>query len=114
MLKKKKIIALAEKDFEKAWKLSKKTLKEPHHDLQYPRLYYRYGKSHPLYDTIFKLREAYLKLGFDEVVNPVFINEDEVYKQFGPEAPAILDRCFYLAGLPRPDIGIEKDKIKKN
>nr|WP_187286199.1 O-phosphoserine--tRNA ligase [Methanothermus fervidus] len=112
-MKKKKIIALAEKDFEKAWKLSKKTLKEPHHDLQYPRLYYRYGKSHPLYDTIFKLREAYLKLGFDEVVNPVFINEDEVYKQFGPEAPAILDRCFYLAGLPRPDIGIEKDKIKK-
>ncbi|WP_225369298.1 hypothetical protein [Methanobrevibacter arboriphilus] len=57
------------------------------------------------------LREAYLRLGFSEAVNPLFIDKNDVYKQFGPEAPAVLDRCFYLAGLPRPDIGIGVDKI---
>lgn len=65
-----------------------------------------------LYDTIWELRQAYLKLGFNETVNPVFVEEEDVYKQFGPEAPAVLDRCFYLAGLPRPDIGIGMDKIE--
>lgn len=64
-----------------------------------------------LYDTIWELRQAYLKLGFDETVNPLFVEQEDIYKQFGPEAPAVLDRCFYLAGLPRPDIGIGLDKI---
>lgn len=66
-----------------------------------------------LYDTIFELRKAYLQLGFDEVINPLFIDDDHIYRQFGPEAPAVLDRCFYLAGLPRPDIGLGLDKIEK-
>ena len=65
-----------------------------------------------LYDTIWEIRQAYLKLGFSETVNPVFIDEEDIYKQFGPEAPAVLDRCFFLAGLPRPDIGIGMDKIQ--
>ncbi len=65
-----------------------------------------------LYDTIWEIRQAYLKLGFNETVNPVFVDEEDIYKQFGPEAPAVLDRCFYLAGLPRPDIGIGMDKIQ--
>ena len=65
-----------------------------------------------LYDTIGELRQAYLKLGFNETVNPVFVEEEDIYKQFGPEAPAVLDCCFYLAGLPRPDIGIGMDKIE--
>ena len=66
-----------------------------------------------LYDTLAQLRQAYLNLGFNEAVNPVFIEEDHIYKQFGPEAPAVLDRCFYTAGLPRPDIVIGMDKIEK-
>ena len=65
-----------------------------------------------LFNTIWELRQAYLKLGFDETVNPLFVEEDDIYRQFGPEAPAVLDRCFYLAGLPRPDIGIGMDKIE--
>ncbi len=52
-------------------------------------------------------------MGFSEIINPLFIEEDHVYRQFGPEAPAILDRCFYLAGLPRPDIGLGMDKVEK-
>ncbi len=113
ILDKKEIIRLAKKDFEKAWVETARTLKKPHHDEEYPRLYLKTGKSHMLYDTIWELRQAYLRLGFDEVINPVFIDEDQIYKQFGPEAPAVLDRCFYLAGLPRPDIGLGLEKIEK-
>lgn len=104
---------MSKKDFEKAWSRTTDTLKNPHHDEQYPRIYFKTGKSHMLYDTIGELRKAYLQLGFNEVINPVFIDEDHIYKQFGPEAPAVLDRCFYLAGLPRPDIGLGMDKIEK-
>ena len=100
------------KDFEKAWAETAQTLKKPHHDNEYPRIHLKTGQSHMLYDTIWELRQAYLKLGFNETVNPVFVEEEDIYKQFGPEAPAVLDRCFYLAGLPRPDIGIGMDKIE--
>ncbi|MCC7554216.1 MAG: O-phosphoserine--tRNA ligase [Methanobacteriaceae archaeon] len=110
---KKKIIKLAKKDFEKAWIESKNLIKPTHPDYSYPKLKYDIGSSHILYDTLQELREAYLRLGFDEVVNPVFIEESHVHKQFGKEAPAVLDRCFYLAGLPRPDIGIGINKIEE-
>lgn len=113
ILKKKEIIQLAKKDFEKAWVKTAETLKKPHHDEQFPRLYFKTGKSHILYDTIDQLRNAYLRLGFDEVINPIFIEDDHIYRQFGPEAPAVLDRCFYLSGLPRPDIGLGMDKIER-
>ena len=110
---KKSIIKLAKKDFEQAWIESGKSVTKPHHDREYPRLRYNTGKSHILCDTISQIRQAYLQLGFQETYNPVFIDEEDVYKQFGPEAAAVLDRCFYLAGLPRPDIGIGVDKIEK-
>ncbi|MEM3383385.1 MAG: O-phosphoserine--tRNA ligase [Nitrososphaerales archaeon] len=69
-----------------------------------------FGK-HPLSEVMEKLRNVYLDLGFKEVYNPIFIEEKDIYKQWGNEAPIILDRCFYLATLPRPDIGISKDKL---
>lgn len=108
---KKKIIKLAKKDFEQAWIESGKLVKKPHPDETYPRLRYEIGKSHVLYDTQAQLREAYLRLGFDELVNPLFIDKSHVHKQFGKEAPAVLDRCFFVAGLPRPDIGIGVAKL---
>ena len=110
-MKKKEIVKLAKRDFEKAWVETGKNLKNPHHDEEYPRLHFQPGRTHPLSDTMAQLRQAYLLLGFQETINPLFIEEDHVYRQFGPEAPAVLDRCFYLAGLPRPDIGISMDKI---
>jgi O-phosphoseryl-tRNA synthetase len=88
-------------------------VKNPHNDDQYPRLTLKTGKTNPLYDTVWEIRNAYLRLGFEEMVNPLFIEENHIYRQFGPETPAVLDRCFYLAGLPRPDIGISLDKINK-
>jgi O-phosphoseryl-tRNA synthetase len=64
------------------------------------------GETHPVNALKYRLRDIFLELGFDEIVNPSIVAEEEVYKQYGPEAPLILDRVFYLAGLPRPDIGI--------
>jgi O-phosphoseryl-tRNA synthetase len=106
-------IETGKRDFEKAWVETGLNLKTPHHDDEYPRLHLKTGQTHPLKDTIAKLRQAYLMLGFSEAINPLFIEDDHIYRQFGPEAPAVLDRCFYLAGLPRPDIGIGLGKIEK-
>ncbi len=37
--------------------------------------------------------------------------DSDVVKQYGPEARVILDRAFYLAELPRPDIGLSARRI---
>ena len=71
----------------------------------------RKGKTHPLQDIIQEVRKVFIDMGFDEVENQIFIPEGDVYKQYGSEAPVILDRCYYLAGLPRPDIGLGKKQI---
>ncbi|XRO76030.1 O-phosphoserine--tRNA ligase [Methanocaldococcus sp. 28A] len=108
----KKVLDLAEKDFEKAWRETKALIKDKHIDDKYPRIKPIYGKPHPVMETIEKLRQAYLRMGFEEMINPVIVDELEIYKQFGPEAMAVLDRCFYLAGLPRPDVGLGNDKVE--
>ncbi len=71
----------------------------------------RKGKSHPLRDLIQKSRDILLKLGFDEVENYTILPDIDVLKQYGPEARVILDRAFYLAELPRPEIGLKNKKI---
>ncbi|MBL7118168.1 MAG: O-phosphoserine--tRNA ligase [Candidatus Syntrophoarchaeum sp.] len=103
------------KDFEATWMAGAKYASERSLNEKYPRslLRLRCGKPHPVFETIQKLRDAYLRLGFEEVMNPVIIEEAEVKKQFGKEALAVLDRCYYLAGLPRPDIGISEDSVKR-
>ena len=45
------------------------------------------------------------------MMNPLIVDDKEVHKQFGSEALAVLDRCFYLAGLPRPNVGISDESI---
>ncbi len=100
---------LKREDFEKVWrKWSNKIPKEGVVNLPKDR-----GKSHIVNDILFKIREGLLELGFEEVINPIIIEEVEVYKQYGPEAPIILDRVYYLAGLPRPDIGLDSKIIEK-
>lgn len=63
-MKKKEILKLAKRDFEKAWVETGLNLKRPHHDDEYPRLHLKTGQTHPLNDTIAKLRQAYLLLSF--------------------------------------------------
>jgi len=101
----------AREDFEKAWHEGPEVLTPPAGDGRYPRLRYNRAKPHPVFDTINRLREVYLSLGFEESCNPLIVDEQEVYRQFGPEAMAVLDRVFYLGGLPRPNVGIGKERL---
>ena len=102
----------ARKEFSKRWKET---------ESEYPQTYNKRlkealtqtktGKAHHIQKTIQQIRQSFLKQGFIEVENPLFVEERDVYRQYGPEAPAILDRCYYLAGLPRPDIGLSDSKL---
>ncbi len=105
----KEIAERAKKDFEKTW-LETKALIPEKSEARYPAAT---GKPHVLFQTVQELRKAYLRLGFEEVVNPIFIEDKEVRRQFGSEAAAVLDRCYYLGGLPRPDVGLSDEKIEK-
>lgn len=97
--------------FEKVWRESGSFLPKPPEGYRLP-LRGR-GTPHPLFDLIEKMRRTFLNQGFIEVANPIIVEDTEVYKQYGPEAPVILDRCYYLAVLPRPDIGLSREKRRK-
>jgi O-phosphoseryl-tRNA synthetase len=101
----------AKEDFEMAWHRGPEVLTPASISDRYPRKYYPRASPHPIFETIHRLREVYLQLGFDEAANPLIIEEQDIYRQFGPEASAVLDRVFYLAGLPRPNIGIAKAQV---
>ncbi len=102
---------LARRDFEAAWEEGKKVIEIRDPNRVYPRMGYEHGKEHPLFTTIQMLRRAYLSMGFSEVVNPIIVEDVHVRKQFGREALAVLDRCFYLASLPKPNVGLSSEKI---
>lgn len=99
------------KGFERVWRESANLLPKPKKRLEL--VPGERGKSHPFFDLLQGMRQSFLDLGFIEVLNPVIVDETEVYKQYGSEAPVILDRCYYLATLPRPDIGLGKAKCQK-
>jgi O-phosphoseryl-tRNA synthetase len=101
-----KIKKEAQKDWEKTWRNTAKLVMgkekfKPKKDK---------GKNHILYEYILRIREVLLDLGFDEVILQQIQPYEEVIKQYGPEAGAILDRIYYLATLPRPDIGLSEKK----
>lgn len=105
----KRIKTEAEADYEKAWLKTKDLLKLKGLSFQPKKV----GKLHPVFDFIAEARQVLVGLGFEEIMVPVIVDESAVYKEYGPEAPLILDRIFYLAGLPRPEIGLGKDKIEQ-
>ncbi|MCX8172724.1 MAG: O-phosphoserine--tRNA ligase [Archaeoglobaceae archaeon] len=104
---------LTEKDFEKAWLSGREIIATQDPNRIYPRIVYPHGEEHPLFKTIEMIRKAYLRMGFKEIVNPIIVEDVHVKKQFGKEALAVLDRCFYLAALPKPNVGISLDRIEK-
>jgi O-phosphoseryl-tRNA synthetase len=69
------------------------------------------GKPHLVRELIQRSRQILLNLGFDEVENLTLLPDGDVVKQYGPEARVILDRAFYLAELPRPDIGLGAKRV---
>ncbi len=104
-----KLRASAKKDYERAWLESAKLIEKKR------KLFSLKDKSkpHSLFDLFERIRRALLRLGFTEVVVPMLVDKKEVYAQYGVEAPVILDRVFFLAGLERPDIGISHKKIQE-
>jgi O-phosphoseryl-tRNA synthetase len=98
-------------NFEEAWHEGPSVVTPPGHAATYPSLSFKRAQAHPIFATINRLRETYLSLGFDEAENPVIIDEKDIYRQFGPEAMAVLDRVFYLGGLPRPNVGIARKQL---
>ena len=107
-----KILKRVEKEgFESVWRESTQLLPEATKRLKLVPS--KRGVSHPLFDLLQKMRQSFLSLDFMEVSNPIIVDETEVYKQYGSEAPIILDRCYYLSTLPRPDIGLSKAKRQK-
>ena len=98
-------------NFEGAWHEGPSVLAPSGYEGKYPHLNYKRALAHPIFATINRLRETYLSIGFDEAENPVIIEEKDIYRQFGPEAMAVLDRVFYLGGLPRPNVGIARKQL---
>ncbi|WEU39772.1 MAG: O-phosphoserine--tRNA ligase [Candidatus Odinarchaeum yellowstonii] len=101
-----KILKEAEEDYEKAWIQTAELIPKKSKGFRLEKN----GVSHPVMDFIQKFRASFIELGFEEVILPTILPEEEVYKEYGPEAPIILDRIFYLAGLPRADIGLSERK----
>jgi len=46
-----------------------------------------------------------MKMGFEEFMNPIIVEDRDIHKQFGYEALAVLDRCFYVAGFQDQMLG---------
>ncbi|MBI5207246.1 MAG: O-phosphoserine--tRNA ligase [Candidatus Firestonebacteria bacterium] len=101
----------SKEDFEKTWK---ETAKLVLHSGRFMEWKEEKGKEHPLNEVCEKFRKTFLQYGLTEIVSPAIIEEGDVYRQYGPEAAVILDRLFFLAGIPRADIGVgkrEKEQI---
>ena len=101
----------AHENFEGAWHAGPSVLTPAGQGGKYPHLRYKRAQAHPVFETVNRLRGIYLALGFDEIENPVIVEERDIYRQFGPEAMAVLDRVFYLGGLPRPNVGISRKQL---
>lgn len=95
----------AEKDFERVWKKESSQFYGKRHFV----LPEKKGKRHVLATYIGKAEEVLLDMGFDQVFLKPIWDEQHVKMQYGPEAPAILDRLYYLASLPRPDIALSRE-----
>ncbi|MGZ7194049.1 MAG: O-phosphoserine--tRNA ligase [Halobacteriota archaeon] len=106
-----KILRVKQKSFEAAWKYGGELLNDRStYDLQHIAGAASPGKPHPLNELIERMRQRLLQLGFDEIINETIFPQEDVLKQWGPTAYAILDRCYYLAALPRPDVGLSSEK----
>ncbi len=107
----KEIRQRAREDYEAAWLETARLLDREGRFLHWTKE--KPGKRHPVCELIQRFRTILLSYGFEEVINPTIVPESEVRRQYGPEAPIILDRVFYLAGLPRPDLGIRAELAEK-
>ncbi len=98
----------AKEDFTSTW-LSTAALVPKNTTVKLPEK----GRAHPVRDLMQRFREVLLARGFDEAENLTILPDSDVTKQYGPEALVILDRAFYLAQLPRPEIGVSAQRVQQ-
>ena len=108
-LKVREILKAAEEDYEKAWRETTGFLSLEGGAFKLQGT----GKPNPIFELIERARHVLLEMGFEETELPLIVEESEVQRQYGPEANIILDRCFYLAKLPRPEIGLDAKRIEE-
>ncbi len=105
------ILKIKEKSFEEAWKYGGSLFDDKsQYDLRRLASGPSRGRPHVLNDLIERMRQRLFELGFDEILNETIFPAEDVMKQWGPTGYAILDRCYYLAALPRPDVGLSLQK----
>jgi O-phosphoseryl-tRNA synthetase len=61
----------AGEDFDGAWQHGREYVEVPSLNRRYPRRVCSYGRPHPVFEVIGRLREAYLRRGFDGAANPL-------------------------------------------
>lgn len=108
-LKFKDILKAAEEDYERAWRETAKLLRIKGGAFKLRGT----GKPNTIYELIERARYVLIDMGFEEMHLPTIVDEGEVRRQYGPEANVILDRCFYLAKLPRPEIGLDSRRVEE-
>lgn len=108
-LRVREILKAAEEDYERAWRETAKLLRIEKGIFKLRKM----GRSNPIFEIIERARHILLDMGFEETQLPIIVGEAEVRRQYGPEANVILDRCFYLAKLPRPEIGLDSRRIEE-
>lgn len=104
------IVQRADGDFEAAWRETAGLVSAEGRSGVKPR---GKGRSHPIEESRQRIRKVLIDLGFEEVITPIIWEDEHVRRQYGPESALILDRCYYLAGLPRPEIGLSKAKARQ-
>ena len=62
-------------DFDAAWNSGKKYVAQTGINEKFPRVSLKFGKPHPVFDTIQRLRDAYMHLGFEEFMNPIIVED---------------------------------------
>ena len=107
----KKIKKRAKENFEKTWIETSALLDKKKNNFNV--IIKKHGKEHILGKTINHLRNIFLQMGFDETENLTIIPQEDIYREYGPESVVILDRTFYIAKLPRPEIGLSDEIIDK-
>jgi O-phosphoseryl-tRNA synthetase len=103
------ILKAAEEDYERAWRETAGLLPPEGGAFKLRET----GKPNPIFELIARARHILLGMGFEETELPLIVEEAEVQRQYGPEANIILDRCFYLAKLPRPEVGLDSRRIEE-
>ena len=98
----------AKEDFTSTW-LSTASLLPRNTSIKLPEK----GRLHPVRELMQRSREILAAKGFEEIENLTILPETDVTKEYGPEALVILDRAFYLAELPRPEIGVSAQRIQQ-